>query len=180
VLPESGEVFDYEAELAVVIGAPCKDVEESDALGYVAGVMALNDVSARDLQAATSQWMAGKAIDTFAPCGPSLVIDEVEDLQNLAIATRVNGEVVQDANTGLMIFSVAETIAFISRLMTLMPGDIVATGTPAGVGFKRQPPVLLQPGDLVEVELEKVGTLSNPVTAAADKRGAATLAAGTR
>jgi 2-keto-4-pentenoate hydratase/2-oxohepta-3-ene-1,7-dioic acid hydratase in catechol pathway len=166
VLPASSEVVDYEAELAVVIGRRCKDLTEDEALSAVVGVMALNDVSARDLQNATSQWMAGKAIDTFAPCGPALVLlDELDDLQDLSISARVNGETVQDANTSLMIFSVAETVAFVSRLMTLEPGDIIATGTPAGVGFKRDPQVLLRPGDVVEVEIGGIGILRNPVVA---------------
>ena len=108
--------------------------------------------------------MAGKAIDTFAPCGPALVsLNELGDLQNLRIAARVNGRTVQDGHTSQMIFSVAYTVAFLSRLMTLEPGDIIATGTPAGVGFKRQPPVLLKHGDTVEVEIERLGCLRNPV-----------------
>jgi 2-keto-4-pentenoate hydratase/2-oxohepta-3-ene-1,7-dioic acid hydratase in catechol pathway len=165
-LPAASAAVDYEAELAVVIGRRCKEVDEADALAYVAGVMALNDVSARDLQHQTSQWMAGKALDTFAPCGPALVfLDEIDDLQALAVRARVNGETVQDGTTADMVFSVAETIAFLSRLMTLEPGDIVSTGTPAGVGFSRDPKLLLQPGDLVEVEIEGVGTLANRVEA---------------
>lgn len=170
VLPADSEVVDYEAELAVVIGRPAKDVPEDEALSCVAGLMAFNDVSARDLQMVTSQWLAGKAIDTFAPCGPALVLmDEIDDVQSLALSARVNGRGVQDASTALMIFSVAETIAYISRLMTLVPGDIIATGTPAGVGFTREPPILLQPGDVVEIEVEGVGVLRNPVVAPADQ-----------
>lgn len=177
VLPASGEVFDYEAELAVVIGRRCKDVAEAEALDVVAGVMAFNDVTARDVQHATSQWTAGKAIDTFGPCGPSLVLlDEVDDIQDLRVAARVNGATVQDGTTRDMIFPVAATIAFISRLMTLEPGDIIATGTPAGVGVSRDPQVLLHPGDVVEVEIGGIGVLSNPVVgpggAAADQRPA--------
>jgi 2-keto-4-pentenoate hydratase/2-oxohepta-3-ene-1,7-dioic acid hydratase in catechol pathway len=167
VLPASSDAVDYEAELAVVIGRRGKDVSEEDALEYVAGAMVLNDVSARDLQHRTSQWMAGKAIDTFAPCGPALVtIDEIADLQDLTIEARVNGRTVQKASTALMIFSVAETIAYLSTLMTLVPGDIIATGTPAGVGFKRDPQVLLGDGDVVEVEISGLGTISNPVRVA--------------
>jgi 2-keto-4-pentenoate hydratase/2-oxohepta-3-ene-1,7-dioic acid hydratase in catechol pathway len=129
--------------------------------------MALNDVSARDLQHQTSQWMAGKALDTFAPCGPALVfLDEIDDVQALGVRTRVNGVTLQDGTTADMVFSVAETIAFLSRLMTLEPGDIVSTGTPAGVGFSREPKLLLQAGDLVEVEIDGVGTLANRVEAA--------------
>jgi acylpyruvate hydrolase len=165
--PAVSEAVDYEAELAVVIGRPAKDVPAADALRHVAGAMVFNDVTARDLQHRTSQWTAGKAIDTFAPCGPSLVtLDEIGDLQNLAIETRVNGEVVQSSNTSRMIFSVAETVAFISSLMTLVPGDIIATGTPAGVGISRDPRVLLRDGDIVEVEIEGLGRIANPVRSA--------------
>lgn len=167
VLPAGSEAVDYEAELAVVIGRPAKDVSAADALDHVAGIMAFNDVSARDFQHATSQWTAGKAIDTFAPCGPSLVmLDEIDDVQALPIRTRVNGEVVQDGSTADMIFSVAATIEFLSGFMTLTPGDIIATGTPAGVGFSRDPQVLLNEGDVVEVEIEGVGLIRNPVVGA--------------
>jgi 2-keto-4-pentenoate hydratase/2-oxohepta-3-ene-1,7-dioic acid hydratase in catechol pathway len=171
VLPEASEVVDYEAELAVVIGATCKDVSEADALAYVAGVTGFNDVSARDLQLQTSQWMAGKAIDTFAPCGPVLVtLDEIDDIQRLGLRARVNGTTVQDGTTADMIFPVAQTVAHLSRLMTLVPGDIIATGTPAGVGFKRDPQVLLNDGDVVEVEIDGIGVLRNPVVAATTAR----------
>jgi 2-keto-4-pentenoate hydratase/2-oxohepta-3-ene-1,7-dioic acid hydratase in catechol pathway len=164
VLPEASEAVDYEAELAVVIGQRCRSVDVADALDYVAGVMAFNDVSARDLQMQTGQWTMGKAIDTFAPCGPSLVfMDEIEDLQDLRVEARVNGETVQSGTTASMIFTVAEIIAFISRVMTLEPGDIIATGTPAGVGFARTPPLFIKPDDVVEIEIENVGLLANPV-----------------
>lgn len=164
VLPRISRQIDYEGELAVVIGRPCKDVPTAEALDYVAGVMVFNDVSARDVQLQTSQWMAGKALDTFAPCGPELVtLDEVADVQDLTLTTRVNGETVQRATTAGMIFPVAETVSFISRLMTLEPGDIIATGTPEGVGFKRTPPLFLRDGDVVEVEIAGVGLLRNPV-----------------
>jgi 2-keto-4-pentenoate hydratase/2-oxohepta-3-ene-1,7-dioic acid hydratase in catechol pathway len=163
-LPDASESVDYEAELAVVIGQTAKNVSEENALEYVFGAMAMNDVSARDVQLATSQWMAGKAIDTFAPCGPALVsLDELGDIQNLRIQARVNGRVVQDSNTGNMIFRVSYIVSYLSQLMTLVPGDIIATGTPAGVGFKREPPILLKDGDLVEVEVERIGRLANPV-----------------
>jgi len=166
VLPARGEQFDYEAELAVVIGARAKDVAAEDALAHVAGVMAFNDVTARDVQHATSQWTAGKAIDTFGPCGPSLVLlDEIADVQDLRVRARVNGDPVQDGTTRDMIFGVAQTIAFVSSLMTLEPGDVIATGTPAGVGISRDPQVLLGDGDVVEVEIDGVGTLRNPVVA---------------
>jgi 2-keto-4-pentenoate hydratase/2-oxohepta-3-ene-1,7-dioic acid hydratase in catechol pathway len=163
VLPGISEQIDYEAELAVVIGKRCKNIPSVQALDHVAGYMAFNDVSARDLQMRTGQWLAGKALDTFAPCGPALVINEIDDPQSLAISTRVNGEPLQQANTSDMVFSVAETISFISQLMTLEPGDVIATGTPEGVGFKRNPPVFLHDGDIVEVEVEKIGILRNPV-----------------
>lgn len=164
ILPRVSQKVDYEAELAVVIGRRCKEVREEEALEYVAGYMALNDVSARDLQLQTTQWTAGKAVDTFAPCGPALVLaNEVEDAQNLGIIAKVNGEVVQQGHTSTMIFPVKETIAFISSVMTLEPGDIIATGTPAGVGQSRKPPLFLKEGDVVEVEIERLGGLRNPV-----------------
>lgn len=162
-LPTLSEQIDYEGELAVVIGRQCKDVPEGNALKYVAGYMAFHDVSARDLQFRSGQWLSGKALDTFAPCGPALVINEVSDPQNLDISTRVNGQTLQHSNTRHMIFSVPSTISYISQLMTLEPGDIIATGTPEGVGFKRTPPIFLRHGDVVEVEIEKIGILRNPV-----------------
>ena len=162
-LPELSDEVDYEGELAVVIGRQCKDVREENALDHVAGYMAFHDVSARDLQFRSGQWLSGKALDTFAPCGPVLVIDEIDDPQNLEISTRVNRQTLQQSNTRHMIFSVAKTISYISQLMTLEPGDIIATGTPEGVGFKRTPPIFLKDGDVVEVEIEKIGTIRNPV-----------------
>lgn len=160
----ASEHVDYEAELAVVIGRRGRNIDEADALGHVAGAMAFNDVSARDLQMANTLWTGGKAIDTFAPCGPALVLGEaVGDLQALAVRTRVNGEVLQDGNTESMIFGVAKTIAFLSKIMTLEPGDIIATGTPAGVGNSRDPKIFLHQGDVVEVEIENIGTLRNRV-----------------
>ncbi|HSK87631.1 MAG TPA: fumarylacetoacetate hydrolase family protein [Anaerolineales bacterium] len=163
ILPDMSKEIDYEAELAVVIGKPCKDITAAQAFEHVAGYMAFNDVSARDLQMRTGQWLSGKTLDTFAPCGPALVIAEINDPQNLNISTRLNQQTLQQSNTCNMIFSVAETIAYISQLMTLEPGDIIATGTPEGVGFKRNPPIFLQDGDVVEVEVEGIGTLRNPV-----------------
>ena len=163
ILPGVSQEIDYEAELAVVIGRRCKSVAAAEAPDVVAGYVAFNDVSARDVQMRTSQWLAGKTLDTFGPCGPALVIDEIGDPQALSVSTRVNGETLQHGNTRDMIFSVAESIAFISQLMTLQPGDIIATGTPAGVGFKREPPIFLRHGDIVEVEIEGIGILRNPV-----------------
>jgi 2-keto-4-pentenoate hydratase/2-oxohepta-3-ene-1,7-dioic acid hydratase in catechol pathway len=164
VLPGVSEQIDYEAELAVVIGRRCRRVSVEDAMDYVGGAMALNDVSARDLQMEVSQWTMGKAIDTFAPCGPALVtLDEISDIGALGIRARVNGETLQDANTSLLIFGVPEAMAFLSRVMTLEPGDVIATGTPAGVGQARDPQVWLRGGDVVEIELDEIGTLRNPV-----------------
>lgn len=163
LLPKLSQEIDYEAELAVVIGKRGKDIPVESALEHVAGYMAFHDVSARDLQFRAGQWLSGKTLDTFAPCGPSLVINEIDDPQNLNIFTRVNEQTLQQSNTKHMIFSVAETVAYISQLMTLEPGDIIATGTPEGVGFKRNPPIFLNHGDVVEIEVEKIGTLRNPV-----------------
>lgn len=155
---------DYEVELAVVIGKTAREVSESEALSYIAGYSAFNDVSARDLQMATSQWMAGKSVDTFGPMGPGIVpAREIGDPQKLMLTTRVNGRQLQHESTKEMIFSVAYTIAYITSFMTLEPGDIIATGTPAGVGFTRKPPILLKDGDVVEVEVEKIGLLRNKV-----------------
>jgi 2-keto-4-pentenoate hydratase/2-oxohepta-3-ene-1,7-dioic acid hydratase in catechol pathway len=166
VLPPETSRGDYEGELAVVIGRRARRVSEAEALGAVAGYMPFNDVSARDLQLQVSQWAAGKAIDTFAPCGPELVLaGEVGDVEALEVRTRLNGETVQSASTELMIFPVAALIAYISSLITLEPGDVIATGTPAGVGFTREPPIALADGDVVEVEIPGVGLLKNPVVA---------------
>lgn len=165
-LPVQSEQIDYEGELAVVMGRQCKGVAAAAALDYVAGYMAFNDVSARDLQFRSGQWLSGKTLDTFAPCGPVLVVDEIADPQTLPITTRVNNQTLQDGHTRHMIFSVAESIAYISQLVTLEPGDIIATGTPDGVGFKRNPPIFLRAGDVVEVEIGGIGTLRNPVAAA--------------
>ncbi|GCE13804.1 fumarylacetoacetate hydrolase family protein [Tengunoibacter tsumagoiensis] len=164
ILPGFSTEIDYEAELAVIIGQTCKDVSEAEALQYVAGYTIMNDVSARDWQMRTSQWMPGKAIDTFGPMGPGIVpASEIQNPQQLRVWTRINGETVQNGTTEQMIFSVARCIAFISTFMTLVPGDIISTGTPAGVGFARKPPIYLKAGDLVEVEIERVGTIRNPV-----------------
>jgi 2-keto-4-pentenoate hydratase/2-oxohepta-3-ene-1,7-dioic acid hydratase in catechol pathway len=163
LLPKLSRQIDYEGELAVVIGRRGKDIPVAEALNFVAGYMVLNDISARDLQMRTGQWLSGKTLDTFAPCGPALVINEIQDPQTLRILTRVNGQVLQDGQTKDMIFSIAECIAYISQLVTLQPGDIIATGTPEGVGFKRTPPIFLRHGDLVEVEIAGIGILKNPV-----------------
>jgi 2-keto-4-pentenoate hydratase/2-oxohepta-3-ene-1,7-dioic acid hydratase in catechol pathway len=157
--------LDYEVELAVVIGKRACEVSVADALGYVAGYSVFDDVSARDLQMQTSQWAPGKAIDTFAPMGPGIVpASEIGDPQTLELETRVNGTVMQHDSTANMIFPVAETIAFITSFMTLEPGDIIATGTPSGVGFARKPPVRLHAGDVVECEIARIGTIRNTIT----------------
>lgn len=164
LLPRASNQIDYEGELAVIIGTRCKEVSEQEALQYVAGYSIMNDVSARDLQMQTSQYIAGKALDTFAPMGPGIVLaSAIPNPQDLLLTTKVNGQVVQHTSTADMIFSVAKVIAFLSTLMTLEPGDIIATGTPSGVGFKRTPPLFLQDGDVVEVEIEGIGRIRNPV-----------------
>lgn len=164
VIPAVTRKVDYEGELALVISRRAKDLSAASAMDHVAGFMVFNDVSARDLQMQTSQWTAGKALDTFAPCGPALVLrDEIRDLSSLEIVTKVNDAEFQRARVGDMIFSIPDTLAFISSLMTLEPGDLIATGTPAGVGFTREPPILLGHGDIVEVAIDGLGALRNPV-----------------
>ncbi len=163
VLPAvHGEHVDYEAELAVVIGREAHRVEASEALDYVAGAMPFNDVSARTLQLENQLWTSGKALDTFAPCGPALVtLDEAGDLQSLGLRTYLDGDVVQEGNTSDMIFTVAETVAWLSRTMTLLPGDIIATGTPAGVGGVQG--IFLRAGSTVQVEVDGLGTVTSPI-----------------
>ena len=157
----SGEV-DYEAELACIIADETRNVTTADALGHVLGYTCCNDVSARDAQFSDGQWLRSKSFDTFCPLGPWLVTpDEIGDPQNLAIACRVNGKTLQDSNTAEMIFGVAEIIAYLSRYFTLLPGDVITTGTPAGVGFVRKPPIYLADGDTVEVDIAGIGVLSN-------------------
>ena len=166
ILPAVSSFVDYEGELVVVIGKRCKHVAEQEALTYVAGYTICNDLSARDLQMQTSQWTAGKAIDMFAPMGPGIVLAaDIPDPQALTLTTRVNGEVVQRESTSQMIFSVARAIAFLSSFMTLEPGDLIATGTPSGIGARRQPPLFLQAGDMVEVEIEPIGMIRNQMIA---------------
>src|SRR5680860_450932 len=169
VIPPADHRIDYEAELGVVIESRAKGVSVEDALQYVAGYMCVNDVSARDLQMRTGQWMRGKAIDTFFPTGPWLVTKEdVPDPQDLWIRCRLNGKVMQDSRTDQMVFGVADLVSFISQTMTLEPGDIIATGPPPGVGFARDPAVWLQSGDRVTVEIEGLGVLSNPLQLGVD------------
>ena len=158
------ENLDFEGEVAVVIGRTATRVSESDALQYVAGLAPLNDVTARDLQYRGTQWLAGKAVDGSTPWGPALVtLDEVGDPQNLDVVTRVNGVEMQRSNTKYQIFSIAHIVSYISNFLTLAPGDVIATGTPQGIGAKHTPPVWLQPGDTVDIDLERVGLLRNRV-----------------
>ena len=158
--------MDYECELAVVIGTTCKNVTRERALDHVLGYTCANDVTARDWQRQRggSQWCRGKTFDTFAPMGPCLVTrDEIPHPNKLALRTRVNGETLQEWNTDDMIFDVPTLIEFLSGSTTLAPGTVILTGTPHGVGMARTPPRWLQPGDTVEIEVEKIGRLSNPV-----------------
>ena len=157
----SGQV-DYEAELAVVIGRPARHVGVAEALDYVLGYTCLNDVSARDIQFGDGQWVRGKSLDTFCPMGPELVTaDEIGDPQDLAISCSVGGERLQEARTSAMYFGVAEIISYCSTSFTLEPGDVIATGTPGGVGVFRDPPRFLGDGDRVTVEIERIGRLEN-------------------
>jgi 2-keto-4-pentenoate hydratase/2-oxohepta-3-ene-1,7-dioic acid hydratase in catechol pathway len=166
LLPAGFDQVDYEAELGVVIGRRARAVAVADALEAVAGYVCVNDVSARDLQFADGQWTRAKSLDTFCPVGPRLTpAAEIPDPQQLRIRCLVNGEALQDSSTEHMVFSVAGLVAFISEGITLEPGDLIATGTPAGVGFTREPPVFLRPGDEVTVEIEGIGALTNPVRA---------------
>jgi 2-keto-4-pentenoate hydratase/2-oxohepta-3-ene-1,7-dioic acid hydratase in catechol pathway len=166
VLPITSQKVDYEAELAVIIGRRAKRVKVEDAPGYVFGYAPLNDVTARDLQFADKQFVRGKSQDTFCPIGPFITTtDEIGDPHSLKIECRVNGVTLQSSNTDQLIFKVPQLISFLSQGITLEPGDVIATGTPAGVGIFRNPPVLLKAGDVVEVEIEKLGTLRNTVVA---------------
>jgi 2-keto-4-pentenoate hydratase/2-oxohepta-3-ene-1,7-dioic acid hydratase in catechol pathway len=162
--PAVSEQVDWEAELAVIIGRTGKNIREEEALDYVFGYTVLNDVTARDLQAQHKQYFKGKSIDGYCPMGPWIVTaDEIPDPHQLPIRLRVNGVTKQEGNTNMMIFSIPRTIAVLSIGMTLEPGDIIATGTPSGVGFARNPPEFLQPGDVVETEIEGIGILRNTV-----------------
>lgn len=166
VVPEASDRIDYEVELALVIGALAKGVSAADAMDCVAGFTILNDVTARDYQREKpgGQWTLAKSFDTFCPLGPWLVTpDEVGDPHSLSLECRVNGEVLQSSSTDQMIFTVPEIIEYISRVVTLEPGDVIGTGTPPGVGFARTPPRFLKSGDVVECTIERIGTLRNPV-----------------
>ena len=165
VIPAISQNVDYEAELGVVIGRRASGVQVDDALDYVQGYVVANDVSGRDLQFADGQWVRGKSLDTFLPVGDLVPAAEVPDPQRLAVRAVLNGTVMQDSNTSNMIFGVAEIIAFVSQAITLEPDDLIITGTPAGVGAFREPPVWLKPGDEITIEIEGLGSITNPVTA---------------
>lgn len=165
-LPVSSSQVDYEAEFAVVIGRTAAKVKAENALDYVAGFTCCNDVSARDFQFADGQWYRGKSADGFGPIGPWLVTSAaIGDPHALRIQLRLNGQTLQDSSTAQLIFRIPELIAYISASITLQPGDVITTGTPPGVGFARKPPVYLKPGDRMEVEIEHIGVLANPVVA---------------
>lgn len=162
--PQSSGQVDWEVELALVIGRRGKAIPRDIALDYIAGFMVMNDVSGREAQFADSQWFRGKAFDTFAPMGPALVTtDEIENLGDLELTARVNGAVMQSGSTGDMIFDIPAIIENISRDITLVPGDVISTGTPSGVGIFRDPPVTLKPGDVVECSISGIGTIRNRV-----------------
>jgi 2-keto-4-pentenoate hydratase/2-oxohepta-3-ene-1,7-dioic acid hydratase in catechol pathway len=166
VIPAMSNQVDYEAELAVVIGRRARHVPVEASLDYVAGYTIVNDVSARDLQFADKQWLRAKSFDTFAPMGPYLVTQKtLGDADGLAIQLRLNGKTMQNSNTRNMIFKVPDLVSYISQVMTLEVGDVIATGTPGGVGFVRNPQVFMKPGDVTEIELEGIGVLRNPVVA---------------
>lgn len=166
VIPKMTERPDYEAEFAVVIGRGGRHIPETDWRDHVFGYTILNDVSARDVQFATTQWMMGKTFDTFAPLGPHIVTaDEIEDPHSLDISMVLSGDVMQHSNTKNLIFGVPKLIAYLSSIFTLEPGDVIATGTPGGVGFARTPPRYLKPGDECRVQIERIGELVNPVVA---------------
>ncbi len=166
VIPPIVTKCDYEAELGVVIGTSVRNASVENALEAVAGYVCVNDVSARDLQFADGQWTRGKSPDTFCPVGPQVVPrDEIPDPQALTIRAVLNGTAMQDSTTANMVFGVADLIAYITQTITLEPGDLIATGTPAGVGAFREPPVFMQPGDEITIEIEGLGSLTNPVAA---------------
>ncbi|MCS7239370.1 MAG: fumarylacetoacetate hydrolase family protein [Thermoguttaceae bacterium] len=168
VLPRVSQEVDYEGELVVVIGRSGRYIPEDQAREYIAGYTCGNDVSARDwqLRKPGNQWLLGKSFDTFAPCGPVVVTrDEFAHPLRLPIQLRLNGKVMQKSNTDQMVFSVEKLVSYVSQVCTLKPGDLIYTGTPAGVGMARKPPVFLKPGDWVEVEIEGIGVLRNPVIA---------------
>ncbi|MFX0108088.1 MAG: fumarylacetoacetate hydrolase family protein [Candidatus Hodarchaeota archaeon] len=165
-IPKVSQKLDWEVELGVVIGKMCKHVSEKDALDYVAGYTIINDVSARDLQRGDGQWVRGKSLDGLCPMGPCIVTtDELKDASNLKMTTTINGVIKQNSNTSNLVFKVPQIISYLSQSFTLEPGDVIATGTPSGVGFARDPPEYLKEGDFVELFIERIGCLRNHVTA---------------
>ena len=164
-IPAISKQVDYEAELGVVIGRRARGVSVDDALSFVEGYVVANDVSGRDLQFSDGQWVRGKSLDTFLPVGDLVPAGDVPDPQALAVRAVLNGETMQDSSTSNMVFGVAEVIAFVSQAITLEPGDLIITGTPAGVGAFRKPPVWLQPGDEITIEIDRIGSITNPVVA---------------
>jgi 2-keto-4-pentenoate hydratase/2-oxohepta-3-ene-1,7-dioic acid hydratase in catechol pathway len=169
VIPTVSRRVDYEGELGLVIGRQARGVSEADALSYVSGYFAANDVSARDVQHKDKQWVRGKSFDTFLPVGDVVPADQVPDPQNLAIRTILNGETVQESNTSDMIFGIKKIIAFVTEAITLEPGDLILTGTPAGVGAFRDPRIWLKHGDEITVEVDGVGSVTNRIE---DAKGA--------
>ncbi|MDH4101970.1 MAG: fumarylacetoacetate hydrolase family protein [Thermoleophilia bacterium] len=165
VIPPIVTKADYEAELGVVIGVRAKNVSKESAFEAVRGYLCANDVSARDLQFSDGQWTRGKSPDTFCPVGPMVARDEISDPHDLRIRAIVSGEVLQDSTTANLIFGIDDVIAYASQTTTLEPGDLILTGTPAGVGVFRDPQRLLRPGDEVTIEIEGIGSLTNPVVA---------------
>ena len=164
IIPPMSKQVDYEAELGVVIGRRARHVSRQDALEYIAGYTIVHDVSARDLQFSDGQWIRAKSFDTFAPMGPYLVTKStLADGDGLAIELRLNGKTMQKSNTRNLIFKVPDLVSYISEIMTLEVGDVIATGTPGGVGFVRNPQVFMKPGDVVEIEIEGIGVLRNPI-----------------
>jgi acylpyruvate hydrolase len=164
--PAMTQALGYEAELAFVIGKPCKHVSEADAYEYIAGYMGLNDISASDLTKRDGQNLRGKSFDAFAPMGPFLLTkDELPDPHNLAVELRVNGRVLQKSNTNQLVHTIPQLVSFCSQVFSLEPGDVVATGTPGGLAKDRTPPTYMNPGDIMETEIEKLGLLKNPITA---------------
>jgi 2,4-didehydro-3-deoxy-L-rhamnonate hydrolase len=164
VMPDSCNQVDWEVELAVVMGREGKRIKAADAYDHVAGYCVMNDISGRDAQYGDTQWFRGKSFDTFAPLGPCVVTgDEIDDVENLQLTAHLDGALMQEGNTGDMIFKIPFIIEYVSRDITLVPGDIISTGTPAGVGIYREPPVLLKPGSVITCEIETIGTIENRV-----------------
>ena len=164
ILPRSSGQVDWEVELAVIIGKEGKRINKTEAFDYIAGFAVMNDVSGREAQFSDSQWFRGKSFDSFAPAGPFIVTpDEIDDINNLRLTAMVDGEIMQDGNTRDMIFDIPAIIENVSEDITLIPGDIISTGTPAGVGIFRDPPVVLKPGNVVECRIEQIGTIINKV-----------------